>query len=139
MTESPSAKELVQTFLSIIRQQRHCGVRTVICTQEPTVSPKLIELSSIIVIHRFTSPEWYKVIQKHVPMDTREVGSSEDGVPSGLCQIASLRTGEAIIFAPSAHLIGEKDMVIDTRHRTFRMLIRKRVTWDGGRTVICIR
>ncbi|KAH1573033.1 hypothetical protein KXW39_008486 [Aspergillus fumigatus] len=139
MTESPSAKELVQTFLSIIRQQRHCGVRTVICTQEPTVSPKLIELSSIIVIHRFTSPEWYKVIQKHVPMDTREVGSSEDGVPSGLCQIASLRTGEAIIFAPSAHLIGEKDMVLDTRHRTFRMLIRKRVTWDGGRTVICIR
>ncbi|KAH3337956.1 hypothetical protein KXW81_000286 [Aspergillus fumigatus] len=139
MTESPSAKELVQTFLSIIQQQRHCGVRTVICTQEPTVSPKLIKLSSIIVIHQFTSPEWYKVIQKHVPMDTREVGSSEDGVPSSLCQIASLQTGEAIIFAPSAHLIGEKDMVLDTRHRTFRMLIRKRVTWDGGRTVICIR
>ncbi|KAH1353851.1 hypothetical protein KXV31_004570 [Aspergillus fumigatus] len=139
MTESPSAKELVETFSSIIRQQRHFGVRTVICTQEPTVSPKLIELSSIIVIHRFTSPEWYKVIQKHVPMDIRELGSNEDGIHSGLCQIASLRTGEAIIFAPSAHLMGEKDMVLDTRHRTFRMLIRKRVTWDGGRTVVCIR
>ncbi|KAF4235812.1 hypothetical protein CNMCM8980_003207 [Aspergillus fumigatiaffinis] len=139
MTESQSAKELVETFLSIIRQQRHFGVRTVICTQEPTVSPKLIELSSIIVIHRFTSPDWYNVIQKHVPMDIREVGSNEDGIHSGLCQIASLRTGEAIIFAPSAHLMDEKDMVFDTRHRTFRMLIRKRVTWDGGRTVVCIR
>ncbi|GFF97061.1 hypothetical protein IFM47457_11203 [Aspergillus lentulus] len=51
MTESPSAKELIETFLSIIRQQQHFGVRTVICTQEPTVSPKLIKLSSIIVIH----------------------------------------------------------------------------------------
>jgi DNA helicase HerA-like ATPase len=139
MTESPSAKELVETFLSIIRQQRHFGVRTVICTQEPTVSPKLIELSSIIVIHRFTSPEWYKVIQKHVPMDIREVGSNENGIQSDLRQIASLRTGEAIIFAPSAYLMGEKDIVLDTRHRTFRMLIRRRVTWDGGRTVVCIR
>jgi hypothetical protein len=61
-------------------------------------------------------------------MDIREVGSNEDGIHSDLCQIASLRTGEAIIFAPSAHLVGEKDMVVDTRHRTFRMLITKRVT-----------
>jgi hypothetical protein len=139
MTESPSAKELVETFLSIIQQQRHFGVRTVICTQEPTVSPKLIELSSIIVIHQFTSPEWYKVIQKHVPMDIREVGSNKDSIQSSLRQIASLQTGDAIIFAPSAYLMGEKDMVLDTRHRTFRMLIRRRVTWDGGQTVVCIR
>ncbi|GFF97059.1 hypothetical protein IFM47457_11202 [Aspergillus lentulus] len=52
---------------------------------------------------------------------------------------ATKRTGEAITFAPSAYLMGEKDMVVDTRHRTFRVLIRKRVTWDGRRTVICIQ
>ncbi|KAA8647683.1 uncharacterized protein ATNIH1004_006377 [Aspergillus tanneri] len=139
MTDTPAAKELTETFLTIIRQQRHLGVRTIISTQEPTISPKLIDLCSIIIIHRFTSPEWYKTLQRHVPMDSGNTRSNEEGIPNGLYRIANLRTGEAIVFAPSAHLVGEDDVVIDTRHRTFRMMMRKRVTWDGGRTIVCIR
>ncbi|THC93656.1 hypothetical protein EYZ11_006868 [Aspergillus tanneri] len=113
MTDTPAAKELTETFLTIIRQQRHLGVRTIISTQEPTISPKLIDLCSIIIIHRFTSPEWYKTLQRHVPMDSGNTRSNEEGIPNGLYRIANLRTGEAIVFAPSAHLV---DIAIPLQH-----------------------
>lgn len=139
MTDTPGAKELTKTFLNIIRQQRHLGVRTIISTQEPTVSPKLIDLCSITIMHRFASPEWYTTIQKHVPMNCEKTYSDVDDIADGLYRIASLRTGEAIVFAPSARLVGEDGMVLDVKHSIFRMTMRNRVTWDGGRTILCLR
>ncbi|GKZ38702.1 hypothetical protein AbraIFM66950_011071 [Aspergillus brasiliensis] len=138
MTDTPAAKVLTETFLTIIRQQRHLGVRTIISTQEPTISSRLIDLCSLTVIHRFTSPEWYETIRKHVPMDSSEQVEGER-IPVGLYRIASLRTGEAIVFAPSAHVVGEDEAVIDTKHHPFNMMMRKRVTWDGGKSIVCIR
>ncbi|RAL14125.1 uncharacterized protein BO97DRAFT_423042 [Aspergillus homomorphus CBS 101889] len=73
MTNTPAAKQLTETFLTIIRQQRHLGVRTIISTQEPTISPRLIDLCSMTIIHRFTSPEWYRTIEQHVPIDSDKV------------------------------------------------------------------
>ncbi|KAA8642811.1 hypothetical protein EYZ11_004337 [Aspergillus tanneri] len=136
MTDTPAAKELTEAFLNIIRQQRHLGVRTIISTQEPTISPRLIDLCSITIIHRFSSPEWYKTIKKHVTIeDTQGVSDEREG----LYQISSLRTGEALVFAPSAYLLYDNQSMINTRHATFKMMMRKRVTWDGGRTIACIR
>lgn len=139
MADTPGAKELTKTFLNIIRQQRHLGVRTIISTQEPTISPKLIDLCSITIMHRFSSPEWYKTIQKHVPMNCANILSNVDDVSDGLYRISSLRTGEAIVFAPSARLVSEDGAVLDVKHSTFRMMMRNRITWDGGRTILCIR
>ncbi|KAL2833312.1 hypothetical protein BDW59DRAFT_180079 [Aspergillus cavernicola] len=139
MTDTPAAKVLTETFMTIIRQQRHLGVRTIISTQEPTISPRLLDLCSLTIIHRFTSPEWYKTIEKHVPMDSENTRQHSERIPDGFYQIASLRTGEAIVFASSAHLVGEDGAVIDTKHRTFKMVMRTRVTWDGGKTIVCIR
>lgn len=122
--------------MNIVRQQRHLGVRLLISTQEPTVSPQLIDLCSIIIIHRFSSPEWYRVVQKHIALDKEgEDGGSQDGMH----RISSLRTGEALVFAPSAYLLDENQSMVEVRHSTFKMVIRKRVTWDGGRTVLCVR
>lgn len=139
MTDSPAAKALTETFLTIIRQQRHLGVRIIISTQEPTISPRLIDLCSLTMIHRFTSPEWYKTIEKHVPIARGSTGQHSERILDGFHRIASLRTGEAIVFASSAHLVGEDGTVINTSHETFKMMIRNRVTWDGGRTIMCIR
>lgn len=137
MIDTPAAKELTETFLNIIRQQRHLGVRTIISTQEPTISPRLIDLCSITVIHRFSSPEWYRAIQKHVPIENKREG--DEGATDGFYRISSLRTGEALIYAPSSYLLKGDRTEIDTKHGTFKMGVRKRVTWDGGRTIVCIR
>ncbi|KKK26324.1 hypothetical protein ARAM_001574 [Aspergillus rambellii] len=138
MTDTPAARELTDTFLNIIRQQRHLGVRTLISTQEPTIFPRLLDLCSITIIHRFTSPEWYKAIRNHVPIENKEGGSNKEKILDGLYDIASLQTGEALVFALSALLLDENDVVLDTKYRTFKMRIRKRVTWDGGRTITCL-
>lgn len=138
MTETPAAKELTETFLNIIRQQRHLGVRIIISTQEPTISPRLIDLCSITIIHRFSSPAWFKTIKNHVTFDNADETASTDE-RDGLYQISSLRTGEALVFAPSAYLLYDNHSPINTRHTTFKMMVRKRVTWDGGRTILCIR
>ncbi|KAL4892019.1 hypothetical protein BDV59DRAFT_202920 [Aspergillus ambiguus] len=138
MTDTAAAKELSETLLNIIRQQRHLGVRTIISTQEPTISPRLIDLCSVTIIHRFSSPEWYRVIQNHVPMNGRRDSGVEDGA-NGFYRISSLRTGEALVYAPSAYLLDKESKEIDTKHEVFKMTVRKRITWDGGRTIVCIR
>ncbi|KAJ5640341.1 uncharacterized protein N7484_008203, partial [Penicillium longicatenatum] len=137
--DSPAAKALTETFLTIIRQQRHLRVRIIISTQGPTISPRLIDLCSLTIIHRFTSPEWYKTIEKHLPIDSGRTQQHCERVVDGFHRIARLQTGEAIVFASSAHLVGEDGTVINTSHETFKMRIRNRVTWDGGRTIMCIR
>ncbi|PLN76856.1 hypothetical protein BDW42DRAFT_198738 [Aspergillus taichungensis] len=139
MTDTPAAKVLTETFLAIIRQRRHLGVRTIISTQEPTISPRLIDLCSVTIIHRFTNPEWYKMIERHVPMNRHNHGQHSEPIPDGIYQIAGLQTGEAIVFAPSAQLVEENGAVMDTKHQAFEMQMRKRVTWDSGKTIVCVR
>lgn len=140
------------TLLSAIRLQRHLGARIVICTQEPTVSPALLDLCSVTIVHRFTSPEWLRALYKHLAAasntDKPKIQSVElendcvkDDPTSIFNQIVSLRVGEALLFAPSA--------VVDTAvHEdgeiAFRRLgvgflhvkIRERLTLDGGKSVL---
>lgn len=66
MNESGEASALTEQLLSTIRLQRHLGARVVISTQEPTVSPKLLDLCSVTIVHRFTSPEWLRALQRHL-------------------------------------------------------------------------
>ncbi|ROW10495.1 hypothetical protein VMCG_01744 [Cytospora schulzeri] len=66
MNESGEASALTEQLLSTIRLQRHLGARVVISTQEPTVSPKLLDLCSVTIVHRFTSPDWLRALQKHL-------------------------------------------------------------------------
>jgi DNA helicase HerA-like ATPase len=138
MSETSAARELTESFLNIIRQQRHLGVRTIISTQEPTISPRIIDLCSITIIHRFTSPKWYETIRAHLPIENGN-DTPHNGISDGLYQIASLRTGEAIVFAPSAQLVDGEGETLDTKHRTFRLMVRKRITWDGGCTILSVR
>jgi hypothetical protein len=59
MNESGEASALTEQLLATIRLQRHLGARVIISTQEPTVSPRLLDLCSVTIVHRFTSPGQY--------------------------------------------------------------------------------
>lgn len=100
MTDTPASKILTEQLLSIIRQQRHYNTRVVIATQEPTISPRLLQLSSATIIHRFDSPEWFNTIRRHLTLV--ENGGKEAN--RLFRNISSLQNGEALVFATSAIL-----------------------------------
>ena len=66
MTESSECQTLTDSLLSTIRLQRNLGARIIISTQEPTISPKLLDLCSVAIIHRFTSLDWLNSLKKHL-------------------------------------------------------------------------
>lgn len=144
MNSSTEAQGFTETLLSAVRLQRHLGVRMIISTQEPTVSTALLNLCSITVVHRFTSPDWLRVLHKHL------AGAAEHG--SETCdlesrplfnQIVDLQVGEALLFAPST-IVGAS--LHDDGHVTFKRLgqgrlrvkIRHRLTADGGKSVLSL-
>lgn len=183
MTTSGEACALTEQLLSTIRLQRHLGARVLISTQEPTVSPKLLDLCSVTIVHRFTSPEWLWALQKHLAgvsstsrMMAWAVGgddnggsssssssshSSDDSGVGGLTkelqtltikpqgktedeaaralfgQIVQLRVGEALLFAPNA-LLGIRAGAQPEKlgNSVLKVLVRARVTEDGGRSVM---
>ncbi|KFY88245.1 hypothetical protein V498_06870 [Pseudogymnoascus sp. VKM F-4517 (FW-2822)] len=121
MNESAEAQTLTGTLLSIIRLQRHLGARIIICTQEPTISPALLDLCSVTIVHRFTSPEWMQSLKAHLaavapdmadkvpdagdrhgPMGELTTGAKIKTTSLIFKKIVGLGVGEALIFSPSA-------------------------------------
>ncbi|KGO61974.1 hypothetical protein PEX2_014700 [Penicillium expansum] len=101
---SPEAADLTETLLSVVRQQRHLAARVMIATQEPTLAPALLELCNVTIIHRFSSPAWFKAIRAHIAgAGAQEVGTSTKA-SSIFNKIVRLPTGEALVFCPTALL-----------------------------------
>ncbi|RYP74273.1 hypothetical protein DL771_003094 [Monosporascus sp. 5C6A] len=161
MNESAEAGTLTEQLLSTIRLQRHLGVRVVISTQEPTVSSKLLDLCSMTIVHRFTSPDWLHALQRHLAgisvvsrlrektdgmddeagrlSDTFKELSIKDTDPATamFAHIVQLKVGEALVFAPSAVLgIDDSRNVKRLSYGVLKVRIRNRVTEDGGRSVM---
>lgn len=146
MAESSGASKLTDSLLSVIRLQRHSACRIIVATQEPTISPKLLDLCSFTLVHRFTSPDWFKTIKAHlVPAAEESSGSSTSGSSSMMSRIVDLNVGEALLFAPSAML--QVDRLTDEKNNSSRRVkklgmecwsvrMRARVTVDGGRSVM---
>ncbi|KAK1974691.1 hypothetical protein LZ30DRAFT_607385 [Colletotrichum cereale] len=159
MQESDESNALTNTLLNTIRLQRHLGVRVFISTQEPTVSTKLLDLCSMTVVHRFTSPNWLQTLGGHIAgissvsvtapeqQDLTEDVSpvmvgGKDSAGELFAKIVSLQTGQALVFAPSA-VIGlrrkkQEAVAIVQRlaHRPLLVKIRSRLTQDGGKIVM---
>ncbi|KAF0640913.1 hypothetical protein FPSE5266_00675 [Fusarium pseudograminearum] len=135
MTESCDSQTLTESLLSVIRLQRHLGTRVILSTQEPTISPKLLDLCSTVIVHRFTSPAWFSVLQKHL-------AGVDSHVFDLMAHIVELKTGEALLFCPSAlasvserHVSGQ---VIFRRlaNSRLKVRVRQRVTADGGKSIM---
>jgi len=132
MIKVPGAKALNESLLQTIRLQRHYGVRVVVSTQEPTLLTDLIALCSITVVHRFSSPEWFAAIKRHIPF------APEDR--EGLMQkIESLKTGTALLYSANAVLgTDQHGGLLKGTGRMIQIRIRKRVTSDGGQSVLAV-
>lgn len=118
-SQSGTSGRLTSSLLTVIRQQRHLGTRVVVSTQEPTVVPsKFLDLCSIVIAHRFSSPKWLKTLAEHVSTANSSQNDLFDKVAPlaisfAYCslvrrpltqpafQIVSLETGQAVLFAPN--------------------------------------
>lgn len=134
MTDTPASKVLTESILSIIRQQRHFGARVIISSQEPTISPRLMDLCSMTMVHRFTSPEWFGVLRRHI-----STGEEQKNPDELFRRILNLGVGEALLFAPSALLYRTDGITPETLGSDLlQVKVRKRVTWDGGKSIVCV-
>ncbi|QSZ29322.1 hypothetical protein DSL72_003836 [Monilinia vaccinii-corymbosi] len=152
---------LTNKLLHTIRLQRHLGTRVFISTQEPTINPALIDLCSMTIVHRFSSPEWLRVLRRHLAaLDNSESSSEEDDdFTKGAVfnEIVKLQVGEGLLFAPEAIIdtgvdgyLVEKREMFESNHeenvqqqalqklgtRYIKMKVRNRLTDDGGRSVL---
>ncbi|TFK76039.1 hypothetical protein BDN72DRAFT_831482 [Pluteus cervinus] len=132
---------LTTTLLEMIRLQRHLAMRVIISTQEPTVvPPALLDLCSIVIIHRFSSPSWWEHIVRHATVLLEDRNTVFD-------RLVNLQTGQAIVLAPSGLgvtrdpdskvLPGQR--VIEHFGRSYLLIkTRRRVTADGGASVLVL-
>ena len=112
-------KDLTGTIVTAIREMRHKGVSMMIASQDPMSLPtEIIELSSIMLMHKFNSPQWVKHVQKSITQ--LQTLSSAD--------MASLVPGEAYLWATKA-----TDKGVTTR--PMKISTRPRVTKHGGDTI----
>lgn len=111
-------QDLTSHIVDVIRQMRHQGVSLLIASQDPPSLPyEIIELSSVVILHRFNSPQWLKHVQ-------RSITSLSDLTPA---QMASLRPGEAYVWATKA-----TERIFT--QKAVKMRLRPRVTQHGGGT-----
>ena len=134
MGESVAADDFTNALLKTIREQRHKNARVIISTQEPTISPKLLELCSITLVHRFRSPAWLQTLKKYLAGASAACGGEGPGSEQMMDEIVNLCVGEALLFAPEAMLdiVDGKSKPLAKEFRKFRT--RSRVTADGGRS-----
>ena len=112
-------KDLTGNIVTAIREMRHKGVSIMIASQDPPSLPnEIIELSSIVLLHKFNSPLWLKHVQRSITQ------------LSGLTptDMSALIPGEGFLWTSKAteRSITNKPVKISTRPR---------VTKHGGATV----
>lgn len=112
-------KDLAGKIVEAIREMRHKGVSIMIASQDPPSLPnEIIELSSLVITHKFNSPSWLKHIQKSI---TQLAGLSS-------ADMSTLRTGEAFLWASKSTENG-------ITQRPMKIRIRPRATKHGGGTL----
>ncbi len=113
-----SESDLIGEVVSMIREMRHWATSVVIASQDPlSVPPAVLALTSILILHRITAPDWIKHLRKAIIA----LDQVNDTV------LANLAKGEALVWARSAS---------DSRFtvRPQKVTIRPRVTRHGGGT-----
>ncbi len=145
MTATSSSSHFTESLLSVVRQQRHLATRVIIATQEPTISPALLDLSSMTIVHRFTSPSWLTALKSHLAGLSVEGETSKRDVADIFKQIVNLEAGQALLFSPSG-MTGVDPKADPNRLRMqklgvgyLKIGVRARLTEDGGRSIMATR
>jgi hypothetical protein len=113
--ESP---DLISGLVEVVREMRHKGTSILVASQDPLSVPlPLIELSSQIIIHKFSSPAWLKHIQR---ANTALASLTAE-------QLSHLGVGEAFIWSSLSSDPAFTRGAVKVR-------LRPRVTQHGGGT-----
>jgi hypothetical protein len=142
-----AAKAFTEKLLRTVREQRHQAVRVVIATQEPSINTQLLDLCSITIVHRCTSPAWFNVLKKHVAAlylnlpTSSQAGTSGDEraeVPKDnkalFQEIVRLKLRESLLFCPTAAVKVVEGGIGRIEGGYVRFKTRQRVTADRGKS-----
>jgi hypothetical protein len=143
MTEGSSASEaFTEKLLRTVREQRHQAVRVVIATQEPSINTQLLDLCSITMVHRCTSPAWFTILKQHIaalylnslasPSETANDQTVDDKMV--FHDIVRLKLGESLLFSPSAAVRVAQEELGRMEGSYVKFKTRQRVTADGGKS-----
>src|SRR5690606_8928660 len=103
-------KDLTNNIVTAIREMRHKGVSIMIASQDPPSLPnEIIELSSVVLVHKFNSPQWLKHIQKSITQLSALTPND----------MSMLKPGEGFLWASKAteNVITNQPQKISTRPR----------------------
>jgi len=115
-------KDLTGSIVTAIREMRHKGVSIMIASQDPMSLPnEIIELSSIVLLHKFNSPQWIKHIQKSITQFALLTPAD----------MSTLNAGEGFLWASKST---DKSLM----QRPAKISTRPRVTKHGGETQTAI-
>lgn len=113
-----SESDLISQVVETIREMRHQATTVIIASQDPLSVPRaIIELTSVLLLHRMTSPQWLKHLRSAI--------SALDDVPDSA--VTSLQPGEALVWAQRST---DKRFTL----RPQKVAIRPRFTQHGGGT-----
>jgi len=119
ITESDLIGQVVET----IREMRHQATTVVIASQDPLSVPRaVVELTSILLLHRITSPQWLK----HLKGALAALEQVEEG------HLTALGPGEALVWAQRST---EKRFSL----RPQKVHMRPRFTQHGGGTKTAVQ
>jgi DNA phosphorothioation-dependent restriction protein DptH len=113
-----SESQLIGQVVETIREMRHQATSVVIASQDPLSVPRsVIELTSILILHRMTSPQWLKHLKGAI--------TGLEDVTEG--HLAALQAGDALVWAQRS---------TDKRfsQRPYKVQIRPRFSLHGGGT-----
>lgn len=153
-----SSAELTQNLLSLIRQQRHLGLRVIVATQEPSViPPAIIDLCTNVIAFRFSSPLWATALAKHV-CSGKDIESAE-----WFDTAVELATGQGILcvhhplplfvsvldlthsnaslcrFSPTALTANDSGDLTKLARGYLVFQARQRLTQDGGASIMATK
>lgn len=112
-------KDLTNNIVTAIREMRHKGVSIMIASQDPPSLPnEIIELSSVVLLHKFNSPQWLRHIQKSI----NQLGNLSAN------DLSMLKPGEGFLWSSKATEIG-------ITNNPVKMSTRPRFTKHGGATL----
>jgi hypothetical protein len=110
--------ELIGQVVETIREMRHQATSVLIASQDPLSVPRaVVELTSLLILHRMTSPQWLKHLKGAI--------AALEGTTEG--HLAGLQPGEALVWAQRS---------TDKRftQRPQKVNIRPRFSQHGGGT-----
>ncbi|TKA64797.1 hypothetical protein B0A55_10110 [Friedmanniomyces simplex] len=125
-------------ILTTIRMQRHCAARVLVATQEPTISERLLDLCSVSIVHRFSSPAWFTAIRDHLGGASALTTLVEEQ-QAMFERIVGLPVGESLVFSPASYVCMKGGEPEKLGSGVMRMQTRMRKGGDAGRSVLSMR